>query len=62
MIKGIIQKIKNETKKQIFGLLGKILGTVCAFSLGIMLVGNDAFSAGNGVYRAGKDFQLHLIL
>ena len=56
MIKGIIQKIKNETKKQIFGLLGTILGTVRAFSLGIMLVGKDAFSADNGVYRAGKDF------
>ena len=62
MIKGIIQKIKNEKKQQIFGLLGTILGTVHAFSSGIMLVRKDAFSAGNGVYRAGKDFQLHLIL
>ena len=57
-----MEKIKNETKKQIFGLLGTILGTVRAFSLGIMLVGKDAFSASNGVCRAGKDFQLHLIL
>ena len=27
-----------------------------------MLKSEDVFSAGNGVYKAGKDFQLHFII
>ena len=57
--KGVIEKIKNETKKQNGGFLGKLLGTLGASFLGNILAGKGTLRAvsgnknGKGIVRAG---------
>ena len=47
LLKGVINKIKNETKEQKGGFLSMLFGT-----LGASLLGN--FLAGKGIVRAGS--------
>ena len=62
LIKGISETIKNEAKEQKGGLLGMLLGTLCACLLGNLLTGKGTIRAGEGTVRACQDFKCCLIL
>ena len=57
--KGVTKTIKNETKEQIGGFFGMLLGTLGASLLGNMLIGKVTLGAGygneegKGILRAG---------
>ena len=55
-IKGVIQTIENDTKKQRGRLLGMLLGTLGASLLEDILAGKEVIRPGNEVMRAGQDF------
>ena len=55
-IKGVIQTIENDTKKQRGRLLGMLLGTLEASLLEDILAGKEVIRPGNEVMRAGQDF------
>ena len=55
-IKGVIQTIANDTKKQRGRLLGMLLGTLGAGLLEDILAGKEVIRPGNEVMRAGQDF------
>ena len=55
-IKGVIQTIENDTKKQRGRLLGMLLGTLGAGLLEDILAGKEVIRPGNEVMRAGQDF------
>ena len=55
-IKGIIEKIKNEEKKQKEGaLLSMMLGTLAGSILGNALTGWGVIRAGKGTIRTGEN-------
>ena len=56
LIKGISEKIKNETKEQKGKLLSVLLGTVAASLLGSALTGRGIIRAGEGAIRAAEKF------
>ena len=65
LIKGVTKTIENETKEQRGGFLGVLLGTLCASSVGNMLVskvavaislGRRVIHAGEGAIRVWQDF------
>ena len=56
LIKGVGETIKNEEKEQKGGLLGMLLGTLCASLLGNLLTGKGIIRAGEGKIRAGQSF------
>ena len=55
-IKGVIQTIENDTKKQRGRLFGMLLGTLGASLLEDILAGKEVIRPGNEVMRAGQDF------
>ena len=55
-IKGVIQTIENDRKKQRGRLLGMLLGTLGAGLLEDILAGKEVIRPGNEVMRAGQDF------
>ena len=55
-IKGVIQTIENDTKKQRGRLLGMLLGTLGASLLEDILAGKEVIRPGNEVMRAGQYF------
>ena len=55
-IKGVIQTIENDTKKQRGRLLGMLLGTLGASLLEDILAGKEVIRPGNEVMRGGQDF------
>ena len=55
-IKGVIQTIENDTKKQRGRLLGMLLGTLGAGLLEDILAGKEVIRPGNEVMRAGQYF------
>ena len=63
LVKDVSETVKNGAKEQKGGLLGMLLGTVCASLLGNLLTGRgtiitveDTVRAGEGTVRAGQDF------
>ena len=56
LIKGISERIKNETKEQKGEFLPMLLGTLAAGLLGSALTGKGVIRAGEGTIRAGQDF------
>ena len=56
LIKGISERIKNETKEQKGEFLPMQLGTLAAGLLGSALTGKGVIRAGEGTIRAGQDF------
>ena len=78
LIKGVSETIRSEAKEQKGGVIGMLLGTLGASSLGNLWTGKGViatgqgqviiraaegtFIAGEGIVRAGQDFSFHLIL
>ena len=56
LIKGVSETIKNEAKEQKGGFVEMLLGTLGASLLGNLLTGKANIRAGEGVIRAGQDF------
>ena len=56
LIKGLIETIKNEAKKQEGVFLGMLLSTRGASLLGNILAGKSTIKAGEGTVRASQDF------
>ena len=63
LVKDVSETVKNGAKEQKGGLLGMLLGTVCASLSGNLLTGRgtiitveDTVRAGEGTVRAGQDF------
>ena len=56
MLKGVSEKMKNESKEQKGGFLGMFLGTLGASLFGNLLTGKGSIRADEGTVRAGQDF------
>ena len=54
-IKGVREKIKNETKEQKGGFLGMLLGTLGASLLENLWKGKDTIRVGRGTFSIGED-------
>ena len=57
LVKGITETVQNEVKKQKWGSLSALLGTLGASLLGDLLIGKRVYRAGKGkgVLRAGYE-------
>ena len=53
LLKGVTEKIENETKEQKGGFLSMLLGTLGASLFGNLLSGKGTVRAGEGIVRAG---------
>ena len=62
LIKGVSEKIKNETKEQKDRFRSMLLGILGASLLGNLLTGKGTTTAAEGTIRAGEDFWCCLIL
>ena len=54
LLRGVSEKIENETKEQRRGFLSMLLGTLGASLLGNLLTGKGIMRAGDGIVRAGE--------
>ena len=62
LIQEINKITKNKTKEQKDGFLSVLLGTLAASILGKALARRGIVKAGQGIIRAGENFQCRLIL
>ena len=53
LLKGVTEKIENETKEQKGGFLSMLLGTLGASLFGNLLSGKGTVRAGEGLVRVG---------
>ena len=56
LVKGVIETIQYETKKQRVGFFGMLLGTLVAFLLRNILAGKEVMRAGEGAIRVEQDY------